>query len=96
MDIDVDAGTIVVPEFVLERHLGAAFAHDMELLAFNRRFKLASVGIGRFGSKPMISLGLLGEKEEVNPPAASASTMTRPMYVLSVDFSSLVILPPFI
>src|SRR5450432_484758 len=31
-NIDVDAGAVVVPEFVLVWHLGSAFAHDMVLL----------------------------------------------------------------
>src|SRR6266481_2645171 len=65
--------------------------------AFNRRFKTASLGTGRFGSKPVVSFfSFCARKKTYTPPAMSTIAMPTPTYVLIADLSSLVIRPPYI
>ena len=54
-DIDVDADLFAVPEFILKRCLRAVPRTTAYSSAFNRLFKTASVGTGRFGSKVVVS-----------------------------------------
>ena len=70
-DIDVNAGALVVPELILERrsrcHSRARQNIGPALIGFS---KSASLGTGRFGSKPVVSFFSWCEKEEVNRPGS--------------------------
>src|SRR5439155_21187676 len=63
--------------------------------AFNRCFKTASLGTGRFGSKVVVSFfSFCARKKKYSPPTMSTIAMPTPTYVLMADLSSLVTRPP--
>jgi len=56
---------IVIPELVL-KSVCVPFSRTTNILGFNRRFKTASLGTGRFGSKPVVSFfSFCAEKEDI-------------------------------